>query len=226
MAEDFCRRALPAIEKLLLDDLAPGSRVLDLCCGSGQMARALQTRGYCVTGLDASPEMLRLAKENAPAAEFCVADARVFHRPARFDAAISTFNSLAHIQAVEDLTLVFRNVREALRPEGSFLFDLSMEEAYSSRWRGSFAIVAEDHACAVRPIYDPETRIGTNRVTLFEANDGSWNRSDFTITQKCHEECVVRSALGEAGYHFVQAFDAQRDLGMTGESGRTFFLCR
>jgi SAM-dependent methyltransferase len=226
MAEDFCRRALPVIDKLLLQSLPSRSHILDLCCGSGQMAGALVRRGYEVTGLDASPEMLRLAQENVPEAEFFVADAREFHSPRRFDAAISTFNSLAHIPTIQELARVFCNVRQALRTGGAFLFDLSMEEAYSSRWRGSFSLVADDHVCVVRPEYDPQEQIGTNYITLFERGNSAWRRSDFDIKQTCHSERDLRSVLDEAGYDDVKTFDAQRELGMSGESGRTFFICR
>jgi SAM-dependent methyltransferase len=226
LGEDFCQRALPALDRLLLHTLPAGSRILDLCCGSGQMARALVRLGYDVTGLDSSSEMLRIAGEKVPEANFVQADARHFQMSGSFDAAISTFNSLAHIDSQSDLVRVFRNVRDALHPGSPFLFDLSMEEAYTSKWRGSFALVADDHACIVRPIYDAQSQIGTNRITLFELVSGAWQRSDFTITQKCHAASDVRSALHAAGFDDVRTYDAQRELGMTGESGRTFFLCR
>ena len=41
MAEDFCQRALPIIDSLLLHRLPAHARILDLCCGSGQMVFAL-----------------------------------------------------------------------------------------------------------------------------------------------------------------------------------------
>jgi ubiquinone/menaquinone biosynthesis C-methylase UbiE len=41
----------------------PGSRVLDIGCGVGDDAATLQARGVHVTGIDASPEMVRIARE-------------------------------------------------------------------------------------------------------------------------------------------------------------------
>jgi demethylmenaquinone methyltransferase/2-methoxy-6-polyprenyl-1,4-benzoquinol methylase len=40
----------------------PGSRALDLCCGTGDIAFALAQRGAAVTGLDFSPAMLEIAE--------------------------------------------------------------------------------------------------------------------------------------------------------------------
>ncbi|MFO0789371.1 MAG: class I SAM-dependent methyltransferase [Pirellulales bacterium] len=47
-----------------LDMIPPGSRVLDLPCGTGRMTRILVDRGYKVTGADGSEAMLGHAREN------------------------------------------------------------------------------------------------------------------------------------------------------------------
>ena len=41
--------------------VSPGTRALDLCCGTGDIAFALAQRGADVTGLDFSPQMLEVA---------------------------------------------------------------------------------------------------------------------------------------------------------------------
>ncbi len=226
LAEDFCARALLAVRELLLSVIPLRARILDVCCGSGQMARALVSCGYRVTGLDSSPEMIRLAQDNVPQADFLVVDARDFRFNQQFDAAISTFNSLAHLESTEDLYRVFRSVRQALPPGAPFLFDVSMENAYAAKWRGSFSKVTPEKACIVRPVYDRSSRVATNHITLFQFADGEWTRSDFSITQRCHAKSDVCSSLRRAGFDHVTDPDAESDLGIRGEAGRTFFLCR
>ncbi len=44
---------------------AANKRVLDLCCGTGQLAGYFLERGYRVVGIDLSEHMLRYARENA-----------------------------------------------------------------------------------------------------------------------------------------------------------------
>lgn len=208
------------------------------------MARALLERGFRVTGVDASAPMLECARQNAPGAEFMLADARTFRPPRQLAGALSTFNSLAHFATVGELQQVFRNVRAALCGGAPFLFDLSMEEAYASKWGGILGVVAEDHACLLRPSYDRVQRIGRNEVTVFQRGEkqvarsarddsavvgegvGEWTRVDFCIEQKCHSERELRQALAAAGFTRVETYDAQSDLGIAGERGRTFFLCR
>lgn len=55
----------------LADTLPAGSRVLDLGCGTGlPSARQLVDSGHRVVGIDLSPSMIRLARQNVPDADF------------------------------------------------------------------------------------------------------------------------------------------------------------
>jgi len=57
------RREKACIVKCL-EAIRPGSRVLDLPCGTGRLTRLLVSRGYEVTGADSSEAMLGHAREN------------------------------------------------------------------------------------------------------------------------------------------------------------------
>lgn len=59
-------RTLP-IEGLTIE---ADTRVLDLCCGSGQATQYLVRHSENVTGLDASPLSIRRAKANVPQADY------------------------------------------------------------------------------------------------------------------------------------------------------------
>ncbi len=226
MAEDFCRRAFPAIDSLLLSQLPRHARILDLCCGTGQMARELSQLGYRVTGLDSSEQMIRIARDNVPGADFILADARSFTFAPTFDAVISTFNSLAHAENITELSSILGNAHSALNPNGLMLFDVSMEDSYTSKWHGSFGEAQPDVAWIVHPTYSRQSHSAQNDVTVFRRVGLSWERDDFTITQRCFSESEIRAALSSAGSKIITTYDAERDLGMPDEFGRRFFLCR
>ena len=221
----FADRAVPALDRLLLDGLPSGSRLLDLCCGTGHLARVLAGRGFVVTGLDGSEEMLKLARRTVSGVEWVLADARSFDLPGTFDAVLSVFDSLNHVLRPEELQAVFGNVHRTLRPGGSFLFDLNMDAGYRARWRGSISGVEADHVYVARATYDPDVGAGRFDVTTFVQRDG-WRRQDLTFTQRCYSEDQVRSALDAAGFRVIGAYDAVGDLGLSGDVGRTFFLAR
>ncbi|HEX2295436.1 MAG TPA: class I SAM-dependent methyltransferase, partial [Actinomycetota bacterium] len=84
------------LESLVLKHVPAGGHVLDLCCGTGQLAAHLVARGFRVTGVDGSSEMLRFARENASEAELVLGDARALDLPPTFHGAVSQFGSLNH----------------------------------------------------------------------------------------------------------------------------------
>jgi SAM-dependent methyltransferase len=217
---------MSAIEQTLLPRLPAQARLLDLCCGTGQLAAALTARGLTVTGVDNSAEMLRYARVNAPAAEFVRADARRFKLPQSFDAAISTFDSLNHFLTLEDLSAVFRQTRRALGAGGWFLFDMNVERGFVTHWRDYFAIVEEHAVCVLTGEYDPEQRLGRYDITMFRRRGKSWQRADTTISERCYELKEIKRELKRAGFNEVSAFAADADLGLAYHTGRIFFLAR
>ncbi|MFH8365858.1 class I SAM-dependent DNA methyltransferase [Streptomyces sp. NPDC018031] len=117
--------------------LPPGSRILDVGCGTGvPTARQLIDGGHRVVGVDISPGMLKLARHNVPGAEFHRVDLADL-RPGgtygpggprdlgTFDG-IAAFFSLLMLPRAE-IPHALRTLRGLLRPEG--LLGLSMVEA-------------------------------------------------------------------------------------------------
>jgi len=148
----FARYACVWIEAFLLPGVPEGGRILDLCCGTGQLARMLTDMGYRVTGIDSSEEVLRFARENAPKAEFLLSDARRFTLIPEFHAAVSTFDSLNHIMTLEELTAAFRNVHACLAPGGGFLYHLAVWPEYRGRGIGRALVECCLAALAVQGI--------------------------------------------------------------------------
>lgn len=51
---DFYQGLLPRIEELALDNASQNAKILDLCCGTGQLTKVLVDKGHNVTGIDSS----------------------------------------------------------------------------------------------------------------------------------------------------------------------------
>lgn len=66
-----------------------GERILDLGCGTGQLAHAISLNGAEVTGIDKSPDMIAKAQATYPALAFAVKDAADFQFNQPFDAIFS-----------------------------------------------------------------------------------------------------------------------------------------
>ncbi|MFC1900845.1 class I SAM-dependent DNA methyltransferase [Chloroflexota bacterium] len=225
---NFIPLVLPILDKHLLNQLPNGARILDLCCGTGQLAHLLNDRGYSITGLDGSEEMLRYARENDPSVEFILDDARSYKLPGKYDAVISVFDSLNHIMSLEELKDAFRCVYNSLSEGGMFLFDLNMAAGYVKGRHDEVSIVEENTVCIVRSDYSPDEMTASFRTTIF-TNDNGWQRSDFTITQRCHAAEAVVAALETAGFTEIRpcTYDFIEGLvDLTSDADRAFFICR
>lgn len=224
----FATRIVPVLRKLVLHALPPKARILDLCCGTGQLAQALSEKGFRLTGIDGSEPTIAIARKNAPDASFIVDDARNFSITGKFHAVLSTFDSLNHVMHLEDLTNVFGNVNRVLSSGGVFAFDLNMEEGYRIRWRGSSGYVEDDHAFITRASYLPEERIAKYAITVFFREGDQWDRSDTTLLQRCYSEEEIVKALRSVGFIRVRIYDGGKDLGaeLSQYPGRSFFVCQ
>jgi SAM-dependent methyltransferase len=86
-------------------EIAGGNTVLDLGCGGGEpVARFLVERGLHVTGIDASPQMIAMARDRMPDQEWVVADMRVLALNRRF-AGILAWDSYFHLSHESQRTM-------------------------------------------------------------------------------------------------------------------------
>jgi SAM-dependent methyltransferase len=104
--------------------LREGSRLLDLCCGTGRHAIPLRRRGVRVSGVDSSARLLAMARERAERVgafpPFVRGDARDLPlRAGAFDAAICLFNSIGYGTDAEALAML----REARRCAPALLLE-------------------------------------------------------------------------------------------------------
>jgi SAM-dependent methyltransferase len=107
----FWRFNLPRFLDLLPP---PGRLAVDLGCGEGRVPRLLQARGYQVIGLDASPTLVRLAREEHGPPTVLSDAARVPIRSGVADLGVA-FMSL---QDVDDLAAVVREAARVLHRGG------------------------------------------------------------------------------------------------------------
>ena len=105
--------------------------VLDLGCGTGKMTLTLARRGYDMTGVDYSPEMLDIARSEAAREElpheilWLCQDMRELDLYGTVDACVCCLDTVNHITKSRDLSKIFSLVHNFLIPDGLFIFDIN-----------------------------------------------------------------------------------------------------
>lgn len=118
----FKGREVPAttpISERFLELIHPGARVIEVGCGYGRLAEALQGRGAKVSGVDINESAIEMARDTPELAgiDFSVQDARQMDfGPESFDAA--TLQGVIATMNPEDRLAVLQEVRRVLTPQG------------------------------------------------------------------------------------------------------------
>lgn len=113
--------ARPGTELLTWLRPEPGERILDLGCGNGDLTAAIAAAGASPTGIDASEETIRRAKQRYPDLDLHIADARRYRSDRRYDAVFSH----AALHWIQDAPAVAETIRLALRKGGRLVTEFA-----------------------------------------------------------------------------------------------------
>jgi len=145
--------------------------ILDLGCGTASHMIPLIEKGYQVTGVDASTQMLKIASQKLEKLNLNAGlhkeKLQTFQLHNKFDAVLCLFSVIDYITPRKDLLLVLKNVAGHMKRTSLFIFDF---------WNES----------AVNDYYSPDKR------NLFRTNGKILERSSTTKIYPSKRLCEVR----------------------------------
>jgi ubiquinone/menaquinone biosynthesis C-methylase UbiE len=99
------------------------ANVLEIACGSGNLARKFSENFEHYTGLDYSEDMLKIAHQKYPNGSFIQGDMRDFKSSISFNGILITGRSTSYLLTNKDLEKTFDSVSKSLEKKGVFIFD-------------------------------------------------------------------------------------------------------
>lgn len=190
--------------------------VLDLGCGTGNMTECLASRGYDMTGVDYSEEMLEIAvrkrAESGHDILYVLQDMRELELYSMVRGIVSVCDSVNYITDKKELEEVFGLVNDYLEPGGIFLFDFNTE--YKYREVLGEQVIAEDRdACSFiwDNYYYEDEKINEYGLTLFirdEQNPEFYRKYQETHFQRGYTLEEMKELLKAAGLSYITAYDA------------------
>lgn len=210
-----------------------GARVLDAGCGAGAYTLGLARRGYDVTGLDASEQLLNEARRRAAeaglAAKFISGDILALPAPPA-PPALPRYDALLCRGVLNDLLdargrrRAFTSFAGALKEGGVLVLDVR-------EWRGTLRRKRAEPVFE-RSVETPRGRLNFRSVTRPEPRrrrlvveerhallaGGAERVSEYTFTMRCWTEEELRDCLSRAGFvgaRYFGAYDAAVPAGST-----------
>ena len=208
--------------------------VLDLGCGTGSMTLELAKRGYDMTGVDYSPEMLNIARERIERAKLdkdvllLCQDMRAFELYGTVDAAVCSLDGLNHLLNTKDLKKCLSLVHNYLIPDGIFVFDINGKYKFENLYADNTYVMEEDGSlCIWQNDYDEKSKICDFYITLFKENsDGTYSRYDECQSERMYTLRSMKGALAECGFEFLGAYSDFEFNEADDESERLYIAAR
>lgn len=207
--------------------------VLDLGCGTGSLTELLAAKGYDMTGVDFSEEMLEIAMEKKRQSGYDILyllqDMREFELYGTMRAVVSICDSMNYLMSEEELLEVFRLVNNYLDPGGIFIFDMNTPYKYRELGEDTIAENREECSFIWENYYHPEEEINEYDLTVFvktgeRQGECSFRRFQETHYQRGYRLEQMKTLLEKAGLVLLEAADADTQGAVTPESGRIVLI--
>jgi SAM-dependent methyltransferase len=220
------------IEKIIEREYRLGKPelILDLACGTGRMTRELARRGYDMTGVDNSVEMLDIARNSS--AEYDILwlcqDMSEFELYGTVDVTVSCLDSINHITDTKKLKKCFELVHNYLIPDGLFIFDLNtrykFENVYSDN---TFVMETDKNYCVWQNYYSKKGGTCDFYITVFSQDeDGRYERQEAVDRERAYSLKHISRLLSDAGFETVDIYGDYDFNQADGNDERVYVVAR
>ena len=198
------KAAADMLISVLRDSRLTHSRVTDLGCGSGILARKLLDEGYTVEGVDQSVAMLALARSRAPEAVFTQQTLFDYEIPPSIAVCAigECFNYLFdHNNDEAALDQVLNRVDQSLEDGGIFLFDIATPDRIVKAPPKTF-FQTRNWTTLIENIHSETPLRMTRKITSFVRVNGYYERVDETHHLRLIDPKTLGNSLTMRGYEF------------------------
>ena len=204
--------------------------VVDLACGTGSATRILAERGYRVTAVDLSEDMLTEAMDKCCDLDempvFVHQNLAQLRLPRAVDMAVCFLDSLDYILDPADCEAAIRRTYKALNPGGIFIFDVNTPEKLRAMDGQVFLDEDDDVYCVWRGEFDEQTNICSYGMDLFQRRGEIWERSFEEHREYAYSRQQLTQFLKAAGFTHITVYaDGLLEAPRAGEQ-RIYFSAR
>ncbi len=208
------------------------SSLLELGCGTGSLAILMAERGYDVTGLDLSADMLSQAQlkcdEKGLSIPFIMQSMSELELIDDYDVIYSFGDALNYLTDEGDLLKAFKGAYTYLRKDGYFVFDVNTIDKFKNFGDNVFTESEDDFFYIWENEFIEEENLNYYYVEIFSKSSASelYERSFETHVERGYEHEEILNLLEDAGFKEIETYT---DLDFTKGNkspDRLFYVCK
>lgn len=186
--------------------------ILDVGCGTANHMIPLIENGYSVTGVDASSQMLKIAREKLDRegfkADLVKNSSQAFTINRKFDVIVCLFSVINYAAANNDIMRVLKNICAHMKEDSLFIFDFWNANAvtghYKPRKRNIFHKNGMDvERCSATKIYPSQKRCEVNYTCTLRQNGRVIRRDKEKHVLRYFSPKEMTDCLSKAGFKIV-----------------------
>lgn len=204
--------------------------VCDLACGTGNMTIPLARRGYDMTGVDISEDMLNIARGKAEGLDILflnqnITDLDLYGTMGAF---ICMIDGLNYVLPPKSLLKLFTRIKTCFIDDGGlFVFDISTEHKLKNIiGQNTFVHSDKNVFYTWQNRYIPSKRLSDMFLTFFVKDGEKYARFEERHLQRAHSEQELTRIIKTAGFTTVDTYDALTFNKPRTDSERIVFVCR
>ena len=189
-----------------------GGQICECACGTGGLTIPLYKRGFRMTGVDVSQEMLwqaaQKSRKQGIAIPFVRQDMRSLnlHRP--MDAVLSTCDGVNYLLTEEDLMKFLQAAHRSIRPGGALIFDVSTP--FKLKQVLCSGLMGEDRETITylwqNTWHEKRQTVEMELCFFVRDEDGKYRRIDERQHQRAWDQQTLKEALWHAGFRGVSLY--------------------
>lgn len=215
-----------------------GGPILELACGTGRVTIPLAERGYAITGLDLTPEMVEAARQKTAGRdlpiEWLVGDACAFDLNRRFRLIFMTGNAFQAFLDRAAQEAMLGRVAAHLEPDGLFAFETrnpNPANLFADQEEEEWYTYQDPRGMTVRvsgyQTYDPIAQVQTyTTLRRHETPDGETVVQTSRIALRYVFPQEMEALLHHNGFRVRERYGHFDRSPLTGESPSMIYVCQ
>lgn len=204
--------------------------VCDLACGTGNITIPLAKRGYDMTGVDISEDMLNIARSKSEGLNILylnqnIADLDLYGTMGAFLCMIDGIN---YILPPKSLLKMFTKIKTCFIDNGGlFIFDISTEYKLKNViGSNTFVHCGRDIFYTWQNRYIEKKKLSDMFLTFFVKQGGNYARFEERHLQRAHSVTELTLLLKRAGFETIDTYGELSFSPPAPESERVVFVCK